>query len=469
MVTVLPDIIADLEGGFSSAGVERAGWIVTAYLFGYTVVLPLMGRVADRHGHRRIYLLSLWIFAVGSLLCAFSFSLYQLVGYRAIQAVGGGALVPIALAVAGHSFRADRRAVALGVVGAAGEAGAVIGPLYGSLLGQFIGWRAIFYLNIPIVLLITFLVRHYVRESSNHDVRVDYRSGLLLALALGCATAGISGGREAGWLVFGVPLLILSVCFMTGFVFSDIKSKNPLVKLGLFANRAFASANIAHFLMGVALITALVQVPTFAYISGWPEVSDSSPMIGGLLLIRLTLMIPVGAIAGGYMSARAGSRLTAVTGFLLSAWGLWRISHWSVDIGSLSQTIDLLAAGAGFGLVIAPLSLSVINSVKRSRMAAGAATLTATRIIGMTAGLAAINSWGISQFQANRAGDPVPLPRFGMSLEGYLEVLKMWEQRNVEVILGVLSDFFLIATATCLLAVIPSLFLVRKLRARKTV
>lgn len=439
---------------------------MTAYLFGYTVVLPLMGRVADRRGHRRTYLLSLWIFAVASLLCAVSFSLYQLVGFRAIQAIGGGALVPIAMAVAGHGFAPERRAIALGVVGAAGEAGAVIGPLYGSLIGQYIGWRAIFYLNVPLVVLISYLVIRYVGESSNRDVGVDYRSGLLLALALGCSTAGISGGRELGWLAFGVPLLALSLVFLMTFVYSDLRAANPLVKLSLFTNRAFASANIAHFLMGVALITALVQVPTFAYSSGWPESSDSSPMIGGLLLIRLTLMIPVGAIAGGFMSIRTGSRLTAVSGFILSAISLWQVSRWPVDVGVFRQTVDLLAAGFGFGLVIAPLSLSVINSVSRSRMAAGAAVLTAIRIIGMTAGLAAINSWGISQFQANRAGDPVPLPSPGMSLGSYLELLKIWEQRNVEVVLGVLSDFFMIAAVACVLAIVPSLFLVRKMRTR---
>lgn len=183
VVTVLPDIIDSLEGGFSSSGVERAGWIVTAYLLGYAAVLPLMGRVADRHGHRRTYLLSLSVFAAGSVLCALSWSLFGLVGFRALQAAGGGVLVPISMAVVGHRFPLNRRALALGVIGAAGEAGAVLGPLYGSLLGQYIGWRAIFYLNLPLVLIIFWLVRRFVSESPRYDIRVDYRSGVLLALA----------------------------------------------------------------------------------------------------------------------------------------------------------------------------------------------------------------------------------------------------------------------------------------------
>jgi EmrB/QacA subfamily drug resistance transporter len=463
VVTVLPDIIDTLQGGFSSSGVERAGWIVTAYLFGYAVVLPLMGRVADRYGHRLTYSLALGIFTIGSLLCAVSWSLFGLVGFRALQAVGGGALVPITMAVVGHQFPEKRRALALGIIGAAGEAGAVFGPLYGSLLGQYIGWRAIFYLNLPLALLIFLLIRHTVRESPRYDVRIDYRSGVLFALALGTATAAVSGGSELGWQRFSFPLLGLSLIFLISFILSDLRSSSPLVNLSLFSNRPFASANIAHFLLGVALITALVQVPSFAYSSGWPQSADSAPIIGGVLLIRLTLMIPVGALAGGILSARRGVSQVAAAGFILSAFALWRTSGWSVDVGPLRQTTDLLICGFGFGLVIAPIGLAVISSVKKSRMASAAAVLTATRIIGMTAGLAALNSWGISEFRAVRSREAVPLPSIGMSLARYLDQLRLWEQKNVAAILSVLSDFFLIAAAACLLAVIPSLML----KARK--
>lgn len=229
VVTVLPRIIDDLEGGFSPAGVARAGWIITAYLFGFAVVLPLMGRVADLYGHRRTYGLAMVIFALGSLLCAVSDSLYALVGFRALQAIGGGAVVPIAMAVVGHNFPAGKRALALGIIGAAGVAGGVLGPLYGSFIGQYIGWRAIFYLNIPL---------------------------------------GVSGGREVGWYGFGLPLVGFGLALLVAFIFSDLRAEHPLVNFQLFANRSFASANIAHFLVGIALITALVQVPSFAYSSG---------------------------------------------------------------------------------------------------------------------------------------------------------------------------------------------------------
>jgi len=149
VVTVLPRIIDDLEGGFSPAGVERAGWIITAYLFGFAVVLPLMGRVADLYGHRRTYGIAMGIFALGSLLCAFSGSLYALVGFRGLQAIGGGAVVPIAMAVVGHEFPVGKRALALGIIGAAGEAGGVLGPLYGCSSGNFSAGALFFIFTFP--------------------------------------------------------------------------------------------------------------------------------------------------------------------------------------------------------------------------------------------------------------------------------------------------------------------------------
>ena len=461
VVTVLPRIIDDLGGGFSSAAVERAGWIVTSYLFGFTVVLPLMGRVADLHGQRRTYIIAMLIFAGGSLLCAVSTSLYMLVGFRALQAIGGGAVVPIAMAVVGHNFPAGKRALALGVIGAAGEAGGVLGPIYGSVIGQYAGWRAIFYLNIPIVLLIIGLIYRYVGKSERSKVAVDYRSAVLLALGLGLSTLGVSGAREVSWTTFGLPLMAAGIVFLAAFIYSDLRAAHPLVNVQLFANRSYASANIAHFLLGVALITALVQVPTFAYSSGWPKTSFGSPMIAGLLLIRLTLMIPVGAILGGVLTGRIGGRFTAVLGFLLSALGLWRTSLWPIDVSGVTQTMDLLMTGFGFGLVIAPIGLAIVNSVKKTRMASASAVLTASRIIGMTVGLAALNSWGISEFRTSEI--PAPVPGFnGLGIGDYVAALQAWEQQNIGIILRVLSDFFLISAVACLLAIIPALFLFGK-------
>ena len=138
---LLPVIIEDFEGAFSPTSVERAGWIITAYLVGYTVVMPVMGRVSDLFGHRRVFNVSILIFILGSVLCALSPSLYWLSAARALQAVGGGAIVPIAMGMVGYSFSLRQQAVVIGVLVAAGEAGGVLGPLYGAYLAEPFGWQ----------------------------------------------------------------------------------------------------------------------------------------------------------------------------------------------------------------------------------------------------------------------------------------------------------------------------------------
>ncbi|MHB8169478.1 MAG: hypothetical protein ACYDET_07540, partial [Thermoleophilia bacterium] len=134
-------------------------------------------------------------------------------------------------------------------------------------------------------------------------------------------------------------------------------------------------------------------------------------------------------------------------------------SMWNVGVSTQRETLDLMLAGLGFGLVIAPISLAAINSLRRQRLASGASVLTAARIIGMAVGLAALNSWGISDFQGTMAKFPAPLPQIGQSLNDYLNQISAWESRNVQTILGVLSSFFLIAAVVSIVAIIPSLFL----------
>ena len=159
---LLPTLITDFEGGFSPNAVERAGWIITAYLVGYTVVMPVMGRVADLFGHRRLFNISMLIFIAGSVLCALAPSLQLLAVFRAFQAVGGGAIVPIAMGIVGHSFDRRRQAMAIGLLVAAGEAGGVIGPLYGAFVALPLGWRMIFWINVPLGLAIIAFVWRFV-------------------------------------------------------------------------------------------------------------------------------------------------------------------------------------------------------------------------------------------------------------------------------------------------------------------
>ncbi len=187
---VLPDMMTDIR--LPVTKLDQAAWIDIGYLLGYTFVMPLMGAVSDVYGHRRIYIISLLIFMVGSVFVALATNLQWMVGARILQAIGGGAVVPVAMAIASDVFDGKSRAIALGIIGAAVEAGAALGPLYGAALAQFWGWQWIFWINLPISLIVILAVFLFLGPSPRARGKVDYIGGFLLAAALALLSLGLS-------------------------------------------------------------------------------------------------------------------------------------------------------------------------------------------------------------------------------------------------------------------------------------
>lgn len=452
---LLPTIIKDYEGAFSPTAVERAGWIITAYLVGYTVVMPVMGRVADLLGHRLLFNISIAIFGIGSVLCALSPSLRTLAFFRALQAVGGGAIVPIAMGIVGHTFSRHKQAFAIGILVAAGEAGGVIGPLYGAYVAQPFGWRWIFWINVPLGIAIMALVRWLVAGMPRRRVSIDYKGAVLLAMFLSFVTVGLSGQRSIGWYQFVLPMMTVGAVSLVLFLLVERGQEHPTVRLSMFRNLTFSAANFANLLEGAAMITALVQVPFFAYAT-----RAATPIEGGLLVIRMTVMIPVGAVIAGLVINRLTHRFTAALGFALAAAGLFLISRWPQDVSSAVQTRDLLLTGFGFGFNSPPLAAAVVGSISKARLAAGSALHIVSKMAGEMIGLAALSGWGIYTFESFLDLSNLPLLERERSFSEQLERLRqVIEQRSIDAILIVLHRFFLVAAIVCAVAVIPSLML----------
>src|SRR5439155_11172423 len=216
------------------------------------------------HGYRDLFGVCAALFAVGSWLAATAPGLWSLVAARAIQAVGGGGMVPVALAAAAFLYRGRARLLALGVIAGAAEAGAVLGPLYGAVMIHEFGWRAIFWVNLPVVALLVASVGRLLHADPRAHGRVDYAGGLLIGLALLALTLGLSGGTgdflEGHRALLGVGAAV----FALGFVARQARARWPLLSLELFRRAPFASAHAANLFIGAALIVALVQVPLFA-------------------------------------------------------------------------------------------------------------------------------------------------------------------------------------------------------------
>ena len=520
VVTALPKIITDLQ--ITSEQLDRAAWIVSGYLLGYVIAMPLMGRISDMYGRRRIFIICLGIFGIGSLLCglapflgqqidisflqhiginvaapddfsdptALNPSLVWLVAARFVQAAGGGAIIPVAMAIAGDFYGEKQRALALGLIGMVTEAGGVLGPLYGAIIVQTLGWQAIFFLNLPLVAILAFFIWRLIppaettARTAHSRGRIDFLGALLLGSALICLSIGLSqeaatstiavsgsGSNQAfiqnnPWLIGASIVLIatfiaVEVYLERRWVAARSEEKNsqsgsrkghvlPMVELSLFKRRPFSASALVSLLVGAALIIAMVNIPLFI-----ATVLGGQPIDSGLALLRLTAMIPLGAITGGWLCARITCRLTAILGLIFTATGFWLMHLWPIQVNWIQITISAVIGGFGFGLVIAPIATTAINAVSNRQMGMGSSVVTVLRIVGMILGLALLTSWGLGRFHDLLLAFKPPAGVIPFS-DMYNKALAKYATFAAH---EVYTSIFLAAGFICLIAIIPSIML----------
>ena len=401
----LPSIVADFGGW---ADLARVSWIVNAYLLAYVVAMPLAGRGADLWGARRLYVVALLLFVIGSAGAGLSRlagpedGLAWLIGWRVVQGFGGGALVPLSMALASHLFTGRARATALGLEGAATYIGMAIGPAYGAwvLLNcnlpipglDLANWQWIFLLNVPIgivTLLLIYVVAGGI-ETPRVRARLDLLGAALLSVALVAGIGAVTVSGANGWvdpLVIG-GLLVGALAF-GAFVRFELRSDSPLVDLRLFRDRAFSAANGVSLLTGYTLATAIIGGPVFVN-----RVLFGTDGQASTALTALTLAIAGGALVGGVVAGFVGERLVTVAGVVLSAFGLWLALGWSVETDLGRLVVDLAIFGAGFGLTVSPRATAAVEAAGAGAYGVASAMLQITRTIGMSVGLALLTSIG---------------------------------------------------------------------------
>ncbi len=447
VVTALPVIMADLKLEVPEDA-SSAAWIITAYIVGYTVAMPLFGRIADVYGYARIYQASLVVFIIGTCLVALADNLTWIIGARVVQAIGGGATVPISMAIASTVMPASQRGMAIGLVVASAEAGSLLGPAYGGAIIELLDWRWIFWLNAPqAALIMAGLVRLPSRRQP--DARVDWQGGLLLSgvlfiLTFALSKEGLFTLSSAQPFLIGLPGLgLIAILALV-----ERRKEQPLLEPTLLRTRAFITANATQLLEGVSLIIAMVTIPLMAN-----TVMERDPLTGGWWLLRLTGASAMGALLGGWLLNFVGNRAVAISGLLISATGLALVSTWDLDITEPWLTLHLCIAGVGYGLNNTPLMARALSSVDEGYRATAASLVTVSRMIGMALGLAALAAWGVERFQILTADIEFPAQATGAELERYFDGI-------YDAGLTLFHSFLRISAVVAVIGVVPA-FLMR--------
>jgi MFS family permease len=410
--------------------------------------MPLMGRVADSYGHARIFAAALLLFCAGSAWVALAQGLTMVSIARAVQAIGGGGVVPVSMAIVTANASTSRRVFGLGAIAAASEAGGLFGPLWGGGIAELFGWRGVFWINLPLCLPIAFAVLHLGRHQTTHSARnLDLPGAILIGASLVCLTVAltddpISGRGTAATLVLYAGALVL----FGAFLLRETRAADPLVNLLLFRVPRLSAAFLANGLTGGALIVAMVGVPLFTNVLLGGDALD-----GGLNLMRLTVALPVGALAGGWLANRFGLSAGAAAGLILAGGGFLGMAAWSEDPSFIELTLPLLVAGLGFGLVIAPINAAVMNEAPEHERATLASLLTVVRLVGALVGVALLTTRGLGGFYAQAGLIPLDDPAFDSQL------------RNLQV--DSFSDTFIATAAVCFATLIPAFFLSRSTRS----
>ncbi len=420
--TMLRPIIGDL-GLALPDDLDRAAWIVNVYLIAYLAVMPLAGRLSDLVGRRRVFNLSLVVFAIGSLIVPLAPTFGVFLFGRALTAIGGGALVPVALGIAGDHFRDRSRARAFGLLGAVETLGWIWGPIYGALLVRFASWQWQFYLNVPLAIVGVVLACRYLPQRRSSTERIDVVGAIFLTLALTASSIALlsqakiqsAGGLDelAGRTSVTIPLWLsasFAVIGLVGFVLRQRTASSPLLDLSFpSAHRraAPAMALAINVAFGAALVTTLVNVPLL--INVLESDTGDAAVRSGWCLTALTAAMSLTSYLGGVLTGVVGARMPTAVGFVVAGIGLIALGQrWQPDTTLVELVVILGFIGLGLGLAMTPTTTALTNAAGHSNTGTAAGLVVVFRMIGFSIGLAALTSFGLRRFSQLRSSLDLP-------------------------------------------------------------
>lgn len=356
IATAVPSIV-DGIGGFA-----QFPWLFSVYLLAQAVTVPVYGKLADLFGRKPVMLFGIATFFVGSVLCGVAWSMPLLIASRAVQGLGAGAIQPMSLTIVGDLYSVEERAKVQGYLASVWGMSSVIGPTLGGVFSEYVSWRWIFFVNIPICVIAAVMIQRRFREDVQPtEARIDYLGAGLLTGGLTLLVLGVlEGGQAWAWLSpAGVSVLAVGAGLLTVFVLTQRRSGDPIMPLWVFRRRLLVTSSLVSFAVGGILIGLSSYIPTYV-----EKVLGTGPLVAGFALATLTMGWPIAASQAGKLYLRIGVRSCALIGVVAVVGGSLLLLLLNENSSVVQVGATCFVIGLGMGLVAAPTLIAAQSSVE---------------------------------------------------------------------------------------------------------
>ena len=371
------------------ASVDQVDGVLTAYVLALGIVTPLAGWLSERFGIKRMYLISLALFSLGSILCSFAPSLPYLIAFRALQGLGGGIIGPLGISLLFGAFPEKERGVAFGLYGIPLVVAPASGPVLGGYFVQYLDWRYIFYINIPIGIagiILGYLWLHENRRGTS--ARLDIPGVIFSTLSFGTLLYAIQRGSSEGWTSARIlTLLSLGIVGLLILIVIELRSRDPLLDLRLFKKRTFAFSNIVGWVSSIALFGAEFLLPIYLQ-----SLRGRTPLEAGLLVLPLAISSGITVPIAGLLYNRIGGRWLIAIGSTLLAINTWEFAHLTVDTSYIEVMVIVAIRGIALGFVLQTTLTTALVGLKPMQLPRASSLLSATRNVFQSFGIAMLGT-----------------------------------------------------------------------------